>query len=277
KQRPRRSAYPYTTLFRSFGKASLQRAPILFNYLGHFERVLDHGIFQHARDDVGAVHGGANHLTHPLSVTALLRDDRMEFELRYSAAAIPDTVAESLAGKFRRSIQELIRHCRTRNGITRTPVDFPLARLGQHELDNFPVALDNAEEILPLSPLQRLYHALSGTDKDVGFDQWVFHLQGRIDEIAFERAWQELFRRHDALRTIFVDDGLAEAHQVVLREVPFRLQRTDWRLLDATAQRQRLDEFLAADRRQGFETRVAPLTRATLIRAGDDRWILVWS
>src|SRR5690606_4787661 len=40
---------------------------------------------------------------------------------------------------------------------------------------------------------------------------------------------------------------------------------------------QRLREFLEADRQQGFDTAVAPLTRITLIRAGDDRWILVWS
>lgn len=260
-----------------FGKTSSQRAPILFNYLGHFERVLDTGMFQHARDDAGPVHGDGNRLTHPLAITALLRDDRMEFEFRYSPAAIVDAVIESLAARFTRAIRELIRHCRTLNGIARAPVDFPLARLDQDELDNFPVALDKAEDILPLSPLQRLYHALFGTDKDVGFDQWVFHLRGRIDEAAFERAWRELFRRHDALRTIFVDEGLSEAHQVVLRDVPFRLQRTDWRLLDKAAQQQRLDEFLAADRRQGFEANVPPLTRATLIRAGDDRWILVWS
>ncbi|HEX7047611.1 MAG TPA: amino acid adenylation domain-containing protein, partial [Gammaproteobacteria bacterium] len=260
-----------------FGKGAALRAPILFNYLGHFERVLDNGMFQHVIDNAGPVHGRENHLTHPLTITALIHDDRMEFEFRYSPAAIADAVIESLAARFTHSVKDLIRHCRTLDGITRTPVDFPLAHLTQDELDRFPVALENAEDILPLSPLQRLYHALSGTDKDVGFDQWVFHLQGRIDETAFEAAWQELLRRHDALRTVFVDEGLSEAHQVVLREVPFRLQRTDWRLLDETAQQQRLEEFLAADRRQGFETSVAPLTRATLIRSGDRHWILVWS
>ncbi|HEX6930192.1 MAG TPA: condensation domain-containing protein, partial [Gammaproteobacteria bacterium] len=122
-----------------FGKTATQRAPILFNYLGHFERVLDNGMFQHVFDDAGDVHGAANRLTHPLAVTALLRDDRMEFEFRYSPSAIPDSVIESLAAKFTHAMRELVRHCRSLNNIARTPVDFPLARLTQEELDDFPV------------------------------------------------------------------------------------------------------------------------------------------
>ncbi len=261
----------------AFGRAQAQRAPVLFNYRGQFERALASGMFQHVFEDTGRERGAENHLAHALTVTAAVHDDRMEFEFRFSPKAIPEADVGALAGHYADALHEIIRHCRTRNGIVRSPVDFPLARLSQEELDAFPVALENVEEILPLSPIQRLHHALSGTDRDVGFDQWVFHLQGSIDEGAFEAGWRELLRRHDALRTVFVDRGLGEPHQVVLRHVEFRLQKTDWRLLDETTQQQRLKEFLDADRRQGFELHVAPLTRVTLIRAGDDRWMLVWS
>lgn len=254
-----------------------RRNTLVFRYLGEFEQTLNTSVLQHVLEESADAEARENRLVHPLVVTAAVVDGLLRIEFGYDGTRIDARSIEALAASMTDSLREITSHCRTAARAMRLASDFPLARLTQEELDHFPVDLRHVQDILPLSPIQRLYHTFSGTAHDVGFDQWVFRLHGRIDEAAFEAAWRELLRRHDALRTVFVDDGLAEPQQVVLREAPFQLQRSDWRLLDAAAQSARLEEFLAADRAEGFEMDVAPLTRVTLLRSREDEWILVWS
>lgn len=255
----------------------MDNSPILFRWLGEFQQQLNTPIMQHVKEESADAHARERHLLDPLTITADVVEGRLRIKFLSDPAVIPDSHVEAIATGMTDSLQEIIEHARSAEHALRTPADFPFANLAQHELDDFPVDLRGVEDILPLTPIQRLYHTFSGTEHDVGFDQWVFRLRGHIDEAVFETAWRELLQRHDALRTVFVDQGLAEPQQVVLREVPFRIQRSDWRLLDDATQQRRLDEFLAVDRAEGFQMDVAPLTRVTLFRARDMEWILVWS
>lgn len=259
------------------GAGNTHNSPILFRWLGEFQQQLNTPIMQHVVEESAEAHARESHLLNPLTITAEIIEGQLCIEFRFDPAAIADRHVEAIASGMTNSLQEIIEHVRIAEHTSRAPSDFPFANLAQDELDDFPVDLRSVEDILPLTPIQRLYHTFSGTEHDVGFDQWVFRLRGHIDEVAFENAWRQLLQRHDALRTVFVDQGLAEPQQVVLREVPFRLQRSDWRLLDDATRQRRLDEFLAADRAEGFQMDVAPLTRVSLFRASDEEWILVWS
>ena len=63
---------------------------------------------------------------------------------------------------------------------------------------------DNIEAIYPLSPMQQgmLFHSLYTPESGVYFEQLCFTLHGDLDIAAFERAWQSLIDRHQALRTV---------------------------------------------------------------------------
>jgi hypothetical protein len=65
--------------------------------------------------------------------------------------------------------------------------------------------------------------------------------------------------------------------QRVRRHVTVPCVEEDWRGLDARARQQRLDAFLAADRRLGFDITRAPMLRLALLRVGDDAWDLIWT
>lgn len=234
-------------------------------------------LLQPVDEDTGPLRADGNRLPHALIISAHRRDGRLGIRFRYDPQAVSGDVVTRFAASLEKALRDLIAHCMNREAAVRVPEDFPLAGLTQAELDAFPVPLEKVDDILPLSPIQRLHHALAGSDRDVGFDQWVFRLRGRIDEALFEKAWQLLLARHDSLRTVFVDRNLAEPRQAVLKEVPFELQRADWRLLSRQHQETRLAELLEADRADGFSMNSAPLTRVTLVRTGRERWILVWS
>ena len=52
-----------------------------------------------------------------------------------------------------------------------TPSDFPLVRLEQADVDRLEVA-HPLEDVLPLSPMQRLYHAMEASSGGLGFEAW---------------------------------------------------------------------------------------------------------
>ncbi|HJT67992.1 MAG TPA: amino acid adenylation domain-containing protein, partial [Pyrinomonadaceae bacterium] len=139
--------------------------------------------------------------------------------------------------------------------------------------------LDNLEDLYPLSPLQQgmLFHTLESPESGVYFEQSVFTIQGRLDVVSFERAWQTVVNRHSILRSSFLWQNLDSPVQAVYRRVDVPLEKHDCRGSTAEAQTQFLDEYLARDRSSGFDLETAPLIRLALFRTDDDVYKFVFS
>lgn len=138
---------------------------------------------------------------------------------------------------------------------------------------------NNIENIFPLTPLQKglLFHSLYNPESAVYFEQLSCLLQGNVSVSAVNQAWQTLIDRHSILRTAIVTKGQTEPVQVVFRKINFQVGEQDWRGLSTLAQANRLEEFLTADRQQGFVLNRPPLMRVTLIRLSEVSWQMVWS
>ena len=131
----------------------------------------------------------------------------------------------------------------------------------------------------PLSPMQQgmLFHSVSAPASDVpASDMYVqqlsCRLRGVLDVQRFERAWEELFRRHAVLRTAFAWHGLPEPLQVVGGRVRTPMDVLDWREAPGD-----LDAFCIAERLRGFDLSRAPLTRLRLVRLSEEEWQLIWT
>src|SRR3712207_2777763 len=124
------------------------------------------------------------------------------------------------------------------------------------------------EAIYPLSPSQQgmLFETLVAPESGIHIEQIVFDFEGRLDFAAFERAWQEVVKRHPILRTVFVWQEQEEPLQVVLEGVEVPFVRHDWRNLSRSEQQASLDAYLQADGRQGFEVSKPPLMRLALFQ-----------
>ncbi|MEC4819166.1 MAG: amino acid adenylation domain-containing protein, partial [Scytonema sp. PMC 1069.18] len=131
----------------------------------------------------------------------------------------------------------------------------------------------------PLTPLQKglLFHSLYNREDAAYFEQLNCRLEGNISVDAVNQAWQILIDRHSILRTAIITKGQTEPVQIVFRNLVFKVAQEDWRGLNEPAQKQRLQNFLEADRRQGFILNRPPLMRVTLIRLGEQSWEMVWS
>ncbi|MEN3329447.1 MAG: hypothetical protein V7638_4254 [Acidobacteriota bacterium] len=132
---------------------------------------------------------------------------------------------------------------------------------------------DNLEDLYPLSPMQQgmLFHTVYERESGTYFEQSVFTLEGELDVNSFQRAWQFVINRHPILRSSFMWD-LEKPLQVVHREVAIEILQQDWR-----DQPLSLEDYLADDRRRGFDLRTAPLIRLALFRTADTTYKFVFS
>jgi amino acid adenylation domain-containing protein/non-ribosomal peptide synthase protein (TIGR01720 family) len=253
-------------------------AELLFNYLGQFDQVVaDSELFAFADEPTGAWHGPTNERTHRIEVVALVRDGRFEARWIHDAERDQPEVIQRLADGFIASLRQLIAHCIEPGTGGYTPSDFPLARLPQEALDRLVARHTEIDDVYPLSPMQRLFLSMEAGSTRLGFEQWVFRLRGPLDSVALRRGWELTVARHAILRTDFVTHAVAEPLQVVNRRTAVPWAEEDWAGGNAADQEGRLESFLRADRERGFDLAVAPLSRVTLIRVGDEEHQLVWS
>ncbi|WP_413206152.1 amino acid adenylation domain-containing protein [Rhodospirillum sp. A1_3_36] len=99
-------------------------------------------------------------------------------------------------------------------------------------------------------------------------------LDGPLDREALAAAFNEVVRRHEALRTNFVArDG--EPVQIIHDPAPFDLPLVDIGALPETARDAALSELAAREARRPFDLRADRLLRLTLARLGDDRHVLL--
>ncbi len=131
--------------------------------------------------------------------------------------------------------------------------------------------VENLEDLYQLSPMQlgMLFHTLEAPETGVYFEQSVFTIEGPLDTLSFERAWQAVIDRHSILRSAFLWQNLDSPVQVVHCHLDIAIDKHDWRDRPIEVQMELLDEYLATDRNRGFDVEKAPLVRLALFQTSD--------
>lgn len=125
-----------------------------------------------------------------------------------------------------------------------------------------------------LAPLQEgmLFHSRMAPSSGVYIQQLVVHLPERVEPGALQQAWHLVVERHAILRTAFPSDAHG-LRRVVEEEVRLDFTEINWR----GKTEGHFSQWLAEDRRRGFELIHAPLMRLALIRFEDVDYRLVWT
>ncbi len=159
------------------------------------------------------------------------------------------------------------------------PFSFMPEWLDRGEIERTIAGGGEIDDVYPLTPVQQgmLFHTLADPEAGHYVEQLVCGLRGELDLPALRGAWSRLIARHPVLRTTLHWDDRGRPYQVVHRRVHPSLDYRDWRELPASEQSERLADFLASDRRAGFDPSRPPLSRLTLVRIDRDLHRLVWS
>ncbi|MFC6082749.1 amino acid adenylation domain-containing protein [Sphaerisporangium aureirubrum] len=136
------------------------------------------------------------------------------------------------------------------------------------------------EDVYPLAPMQQgmLFHVIEAP-ANIGayWAQGLYEFAGGLDVASFRMAWDLVVRRHAALRTGFVWQGVDEPLQVVMAGVTLPFEVLDWSGTPGEdEQRARLEKLIQADRDRGLDLTAPPLMRLYLISRGGGRHWLLW-
>ncbi|WP_340035122.1 plipastatin non-ribosomal peptide synthetase PpsC [Bacillus sp. FSL K6-0993] len=125
------------------------------------------------------------------------------------------------------------------------------------------------QETYPVSSAQkRIYVLQQLEDGGTGYNMpAVLELEGKLNPERMDRAFKELIKRHESLRTSFEQDAGGDPVQRIHDEVPFTLQTT---VLGA-----RTEEEAAAAFIKPFDLSQAPLFRAQIVKVSDERHLLL--
>jgi len=190
----------------------------------------------------------------------------------------PETI-EGLVARLRETVSRVSALPDHTRAILKTPADFPLADVTQAELDGIVAEGGPVADIYPLSPMQEgmLFHRLYESDESVYSQQFAVRLNGPLDPVAFQQAWEATVARHDILRTGFFWKRRERPLQVVREGATLPWTFEDWRALSTAEQEARLAERLQADERRGFTFEEPPLMRLGLVRLQDEQWHVLWT
>lgn len=139
--------------------------------------------------------------------------------------------------------------------------------------------MKNVADVYPLTPTQAgiLYHTLQAPQDEIYFQQIGCRLRGSLDVDNFKSAWDEIVKRHAALRTIFLWEGVDQPLQVVREKVKIPWEVFDWRKVSIEDQSEQLAALSLSERKRGFDLTRAPILRMILIRLADERYYFIWN
>ncbi|MBF0389202.1 MAG: amino acid adenylation domain-containing protein [Desulfamplus sp.] len=137
----------------------------------------------------------------------------------------------------------------------------------------------NVKNLYALTPLQEgiLFHSLMDQGGATYFEQACFNVTGAVNIPMFEQAWNELIRRHDVLRTIFVLKNVPQPLQVVLKQRSITIRVEDITHLKYEEQNAKIEAFRVQDRNTPFDLTKDLLIRVNLFKRNSDFHTLVWS
>ncbi|WP_052707349.1 non-ribosomal peptide synthetase [Streptomyces rubellomurinus] len=258
--------------------ATLPAAQIGFNYLGRFAAQSPLGVpgwETTSGDALGGSGDPAMPFSHPLELVALT-EDRHDGPHLTATWTWPDGLfgeedVRELAEAWFAVLTALVGRTGRTDRAALTPSDLPLVRIRQAELDRLQAGGELAD-VLPLAPLQEglLFHSLyDDSGPDVYNVQLLFDLEGELDAEALRASARALLARHASLRAGFVQEGLEQPVQVVLREVPLEWHDHDLTALPRERHAREVERLVAEDRERRFDLARPPLVRFTLIRTGE--------
>ena len=263
---------------------SLSRAPeaeVSFNYLGQLDQASSEGApYRRASLPAGPPRGPESPRRYLLDVQSSVLGKRLHVRFTYSEERHERRTIEALADRFAGALRSLVTHAQSPLAGGYTPSDFPRARLSPGALDRLASRYDNRgiADVHPLSPMQQgiLFHALYAGDPATYYVELAWTVEGDLDVSAFERAFQEVVDRHEALRTGIVWEGVDAPVAVVESRAVLPFSVRDLRGLSPAQRAAEIERASAEDRRRGFDLAKGPLMRIALLRTEDRQWRFVW-
>ena len=135
------------------------------------------------------------------------------------------------------------------------------------------------EKIYNLTSMQQgmLLHDRLNKNDDAYIEQSMFVVKGNLDKDVLEKTFNKIISRYDVFRTAFVDQGVQEPIQLVLKDCHIDIIYEDISKLSDMEKEIYIKKFEENDRKKKFNLLKAPLTRVSILKLSEDTFNVVWS
>lgn len=255
------------------------KSQVSFNYLGQFNAETKGNSFVLVDEPVGDMISPKASLLYDWDIVGVVIEDELEIRLRYSADQYQKKTIEAFSEAYKETLQEVIEYCATYGKAELTPSDLLYQGLSITQLDKLQDQ-HNVENVYPLSPMQEamLFHSLMDPDSAHYFEQLSFDLKGTLDVSTLEDSINELIKRYDIFRTIFLHKDHEYPLQVVLKERKVDFAYEDLREdCKKNSKEVVIQQYKQRDIARKFDLSKDIMMRLTLLRSSTDEYTLIWS
>ncbi|MCU0286454.1 MAG: amino acid adenylation domain-containing protein, partial [Acidobacteria bacterium] len=253
---------------------------ISFNYLGQFDAdVKQLSFFEPAKESSGHSQGLDNHREYLLDVSGMIADNRLTMTVLYNENHFKSTTAAAMINVFETELIGLIDFCCSRDIIEPTPGDFSCKELTIETVDRLVKEYPGLDDIYNLTPMQEgiLFHALMNEKSYSYFEQTSYCLQGKLDIALVEKSLNELYKRHDILRTAFVYKDIDHPVQVVLKERVIDFYYENISKIGMNDEKENfIKEFQEKDKKRLFDLSKEGM-RVSILQVAESGYEFIWS
>ncbi|MDF5806437.1 condensation domain-containing protein [Pseudomonas aeruginosa] len=258
--------------------AGLPQARITFNYLGQFDAQFDEmALLDPAGESAGAEMDPGAPLDNWLSLNGRVFDGELSIDWSFSSQMFGEDQVRRLADDYVAELTALVDFCCDSPRHGATPSDFPLAGLDQARLDALPVALEEVEDIYPLSPMQQgmLFHSLYEQASSDYINQMRVDVSG-LDIPRFRAACRSPpWTGTRSCAVVFAWQGSCSSPADRLSTAPVALRRRGPEPGGESGPR--CSRWLRPSRERGFELQRAPPLRLLLVKTAEGEHHLIYT
>jgi amino acid adenylation domain-containing protein/non-ribosomal peptide synthase protein (TIGR01720 family) len=258
---------------------------ISFNYLGQFDANLEKASFGMAVESPGNNISEANAREYDLEISGIIANERLTISIVFNRTNYRTASIETILRLYKEKLLHIISYCSSREHTQPTPSDFTYKKLSVEAVEAIAAAVPSPiDDIYTLAPMQEgmLFHALVDPLSSVYFEQTSYRLHGQLDVDIVQKSLDELVKRYDILRTLFIYEGLEQPVQVVLKEQTADFLYEDIaEMNEGTTTRQDKEkyvrEFKKKDRHRSFDLSKDKLIRVAVVRINANEYEFIWS
>ncbi|WP_046759359.1 condensation domain-containing protein, partial [Kordia jejudonensis] len=256
---------------------------IIFNYLGSFDNSVSKeadSLVGFAAESAGESISTSNQNPHRIAINSMVVNNTLQLDWSYDSKRYHKETIQNIADNYIAALQHIISHCTAEKSTIKTASDYGLpATISNESLATFKRNINTITDIYPLSPLQEglLFHSLYDDDTSGYAIQFQCDITNKFSKEAFRKTWEYLIEKHSILRTGIYADQLAIPVQCVHKNILVPLQEIDVSQYSEAVKAQKLNEFLADDRKKGFTLENAPLFRITLLNIGEGKTRMIFT
>ncbi len=264
-----------------------------FNYLGQFDGVVSNKKDGEKQEPAFGISGmpTGNSISpnsennYALNITGMIASGKLSFDIGFATTDFDQEQIDVLADSFKSGMIEIIEHCSEKQEREKTPSDFAdltldladYQKIVSHVQSTVPDL--NLEKVYALSAMQEgmLFHYLMDKSEDPYYRQLSFNLKGRLDVNLIQQCLDDLYKRHEVLRTLFVYENIPNPRQVILEGRTSPVQLHDISDQDSAFIDVLVDEHKTSDQQRGFELSEDSLFRINLVKISESEYELIWS